>query len=69
MAMRHTYCSLYIFGFHAGNIGHVLANQEIGHEIQAMFAIIVNSSHTTSPEPRKKPWLVGLYRGLYYPVI
>ena len=20
-------------------------------------------------EPRKKPWLVGLYKGLYYPVI
>ena len=20
-------------------------------------------------EPRKKPWLVGLYRGLYYPIL
>ncbi len=25
--------------------------------------------HGKSLEPRKKPWLVGLYRGLYYPVI
>ena len=24
---------------------------------------------TKTNEPRKKPWLVGLYRGLYYPVI
>ncbi len=34
---------------------------------------IKNSSHQkkffTKPEVRKEPWLVGLYRGLYYPVI
>ena len=24
---------------------------------------------TTNLSPQKKPWLVGLYRGLYYPII
>jgi len=28
-----------------------------------------SESHSLSLEPGKKPWLVGLYRGLYYPVI
>ena len=29
----------------------------------------VTSSTLGATEPRKEPWLVGLYRGLYYPII
>ena len=33
------------------------------------FNIIIKDSFASSTEPWKKPWLVGLYKGFYYPII
>ena len=35
----------------------------------SLFFLFCRMLHVKICEPRKKPWLVGIYRGLYYPVI
>ena len=36
---------------------------------QVTFLFFSHVDFSETGEPRKKPWSVGLYRGLYYPVV
>jgi len=58
------------------NVAGVVVDKKFAQEADSLSTSVTNSlgqffvfNRIMSNEPRRKPWLVGLYGGLYYSVL